>query len=404
MADRTVLISGAGIAGPALAHWLSRYGYQPTIVERAPAPRPGGQAVDIRGVARGVTERMGIMPAVRAARVNEQGFAYVDSAGRWSARMPAELFGGEGIVAEIEILRGDLSRILYDATGAHTEYLFGDSVTSLAEDADGVAVTFERAAPRRFDLVVGADGTHSRVRALAFGDEDRLVRPLGAYTAFFSLPEEFDNQGWFLMHNAPGRRMAAIRSERGHGTQAMFAFASPPLRYDRGDTAAQKRILAETFAGMGWEVPRLLAALRDTTDLYFDLYGQVRLDRWACGRVVLLGDAGYSPSPLTGMGTSLALVGAYVLAGELAAAGGDHALAFPRYEAALRGYAAQCQKLPPGGISGFLPRGALAIRLRNLSMGMMTRWPLRALMAKAFQKADAITLPDYATPAAAPRD
>jgi 2-polyprenyl-6-methoxyphenol hydroxylase-like FAD-dependent oxidoreductase len=394
----SVLISGAGIAGPALAYWLRRYGFAVTVVERAPAPRPGGQAVDLRGAGRDVVERMGVMPDVLATRVHERGFAYVDSAGRWRARMPAELFGGEGIVAEVEILRGDLANILYEATRDGTEYLFGDSVASLAETDGGVAVTFEKAAPRTFDLVVGADGVHSRVRALAFGDESGFVHSLGAYGAFFSLPEGFDSHGWMLFHGLPGRRMAGIRSERGHGAQAMFAFASPPLRLDRGDLAAQKRVLADRFAGGGWEVPRLLEAMWQAPDLYFDVYGQVRMDTWSRGRVVLLGDAGYSPSPLTGLGTSLALVGAYVLAGELAAAAGDHRVAFARYEAELRAYVTQAQKLPPGGIKGFLPAGAAAIRMRNVSMRMMTAWPLRALMAKVFQKADAITLKDYATP------
>jgi 2-polyprenyl-6-methoxyphenol hydroxylase-like FAD-dependent oxidoreductase len=390
-----VLISGAGIAGPALAHWLRRFGYTPTVVERAPAIRAGGQAVDIRGAAREVTEWMGIMPAVRAARVDERGFAYVDDRGRMLARMPADMFGGDGIVAEIEILRGDLARILYEATASDTEYLFDDSIAGLAEDERGVTVTFERSAPRRFDLVVGADGTHSRVRALAFGEESRFVHPLGAYGAFFSLPDGIDSDGWMLMYGMPGRRMAAVRSERGTRAQAMFAFAGPPGRYERTDLARQKRLLADTFAGAGWLVPRLLAAMWDAPDMYFDMYGQVRMDTWTRGRVVLLGDAGYSPSPLTGMGTSLALVGAYVLAGELAMARGDHVGAFRRYEAELRGYVAQCQKLPPGGINAFLPRGATAIRMRNLSMRMMTRWPMRAVLARTFARADAITPRDY---------
>jgi len=185
----------------------------------------------------------------------------------------------------------------------------------------------------------------------------------------------------------------------------MFAFASPPLEYDRGDIEAPKRLLADRFAGVDWLVPRMLAAMREAPDFYFDIYGQVRMDAWTRGRVALLGDAGYSPSPLTGLGTSLALVGAYVLAGELAAAGGDHAAAFAAYEREMRDYVAQCQQLPPGGVKGFLPRGAAGIRMRNVSMHMMTRWPLRKLVAKVFQKADAITLKDYPAMArTAPRD
>jgi 2-polyprenyl-6-methoxyphenol hydroxylase-like FAD-dependent oxidoreductase len=367
----TVLISGAGIAGPALAYWLARYGFHPTVVERAPAPRPG---------------------------VDERGFAYVDEHGRPLVRMPADLFGGEGIVAEIEILRGDLSAILYEATRHDTEYLFDDSVSELAQDDDGVKVRFERAAPRRFDLVVGADGVHSRVRGLAFGAagaEAACVAPLGGYTAFYTVADRIDTGHWFLMHNAPGARVAGVRPDREGNVKAMFSFASPPLAYDRRDVQAQQRILVDRFAGVGWLVPRLLTAVGDAPDFYFDVLGQVHLDRWSAGRVVLLGDAGYSASPLAGLGTSLAIVGAYVLAGELAGADGDHRTAYARYEAELRGYVRQAQQLPPGALRGFLPATRTAIRLRNLAMRTSTRWPWRLLTARAFGKADAITLREY---------
>src|SRR5882724_3138917 len=178
MVNQTVLISGAGIGGPALAFWLRRYGFASTVVEVAPAPPPGGHAVDLRGAGREVVERMGLLDTVRAERVDERGFAYVDGRGRWTARMPADLFGGEGMVAEIEIMRGNLTRILYDATRHGTEYLFGDRITGLAEDGDGVKVTFAGGTVRRFDIVVGADELHSGVRRLAFGPA-RCVRPAG---------------------------------------------------------------------------------------------------------------------------------------------------------------------------------------------------------------------------------
>ncbi|HEX6498046.1 MAG TPA: FAD-dependent monooxygenase [Micromonosporaceae bacterium] len=406
---KTVLISGAGIAGPALAFWLRRYGFEPTVVERAGAPRPGGQAVDVRGAARDVVDRMGIMSEVRRLSLDERGFAYVEQSGRQVAWMPADHFGGEGIVAEIEINRGDLSRVLYEATRDEVEYLFDDSIHELVQDDAGVKVTFLRHAPRTFDLVIGADGVHSRVRALAFGDESSFVRPLGAYHAYFTLPHPVDTGGWFEMYSLPGRRMAAIRpgartdSDRAgdpdrphpHGSTAMFSFASAELDYDRRDVERQKQILAETFAGAGWRVPLLLDAMWHAPDFYFDAFCQVQMDRWATGRTALLGDAGYSPSPLTGLGTSLALVGAYVLAGELAAADGDHRVAFARYQDELRDYVRQCQRLPPGGIGGFLPAGRHKIWLRNRSMRLMTSRPLRRLVARVFATADSITLKRY---------
>ena len=179
MTTRSVLISGGGIAGPALAHWLSRLGFAVTVVECAPAPRAGGQAVDLRGAARTVAERMGLLDEIRAVGLEQRGIAWVRSDGSIAARMAADAFGGEGIVSEIEVLRGDLAGVLHDATRAGTEYVFGDTVTALHEDDDGVTVTFESSPPRRFDLVVGADGTHSAVRALAFGPETECTAAAG---------------------------------------------------------------------------------------------------------------------------------------------------------------------------------------------------------------------------------
>ncbi|MEU7019253.1 FAD-dependent monooxygenase [Streptomyces sp. NPDC046203] len=408
MTNNGILISGAGIAGPALAYWLREQGFTVTVVERAPAPRPGGQTVDLRGAGRTVVERMGLMDRARAESVDQRGLALVDTRGRVTARVPADSFGGEGIVSEIEILRGDLARLLYEATVPGTEYLFDDTITHLAEDADGVTVTFEKAAPRRFGLVVGADGPHSVVRSLAFGPEREIVRPLGLYTAWFTATGlDLGLDGWYLMHNAPGGLVASARPGRLPGEiKAGFSFrTAEPLAYDRRDSAAQRALVAERFARVGWEAPKLVRAMHTADDFFFDSMGQVRLDRWSRGRVVLLGDAGYCATPLTGLGTSLALVGAYVLAGELAAAGGDHRLALRRYDTVLRPYVDQAQELPPGGASGYAPSGQLGIRMRDLSMRSMTRWPLRNLLAAQFAKAGAIALPDYATTAnaAAPR-
>ncbi|TCO59542.1 FAD-dependent monooxygenase [Actinocrispum wychmicini] len=395
MVNRTVLIAGAGIGGPALAFWLRRHGFTSTVVEVAPAPRPGGHAVDLRGAGREVVERMGLLDTVRAESVDERGFAYVDRRGRWTTKMPADLFDGEGMVAEIEIMRGDLARILHDATRDGTEYLFDDRIAELTEDGDGVKVTFASGTVRRFDIVVGADGLHSGVRQLVFGPEQEFVRHLGGYMAYFTVPDPGDLDNWFLMHGAPGGLVAGIRPENGGTAKAMLAFTSPPLTYDRRDVLAQQQILRAKFTGAGWLVPQMLAAMPGAGDFYFDSLSQVHIGQWHRGRTVLLGDAGYCGSPLAGLGTSLALVAAYVLAGELAATPDDHKAAFARYQDEMRGYVKQCQTLPPGGMKSFAPNSALMIRMRNVSMTMMTRWPLRALAAKQFQKADAITLKDY---------
>ncbi len=287
--------------------------------------------------------------------------------------------------------------MLYDATLPEAEYLFDDTVTALDQDDDGVTVTFEKAAPRRFALVVGADGLHSVVRSLAFGPEAGHVRPLHLYNAWFTATGTLDLEGWYQMFNAPGGLVASARPGRlPREIKAGLSFrTSAPLAYDRRDTAAQQDEVARRFAGAGWEVPRLLSAMRDASDFFFDSMGQVHMADWSRDRVVLLGDAGYCPTPLTGLGTSLALVGAYVLAGELAAADGDHRVAFRRYDEVMRPYVDQAQQLPPGGAAGYAPSSTLAIRLRALSMRAMHHWPVKNLLAAQFAKADDITLPDY---------
>ncbi len=394
--NKGILISGASIAGPALAYWLRARGIRTVIIERAPAPRPGGQAVDLRGAGRTVVERMGLMDRVRALTLDQRGIAWVDAGGRVTARMPADSFGGEGIISEIEILRGDLAQVLYEATAPDTEYLFDDTVTGLDQDDGGVTVTFANAAPRRFSLVIGADGLHSAVRTLAFGPETGSVRPLGCYTAWFTAPAADDLDRWYLMHNATGGRVASLRPGRlPNETKAGLSFRSAPLRYDRRDLDQQRDILVSRFAGVGWKVPWLLDAMREAPDFTFDELGQVHLDHWSTGRVALLGDAGYCPTPLTGLGTSLALVGAYVLAGELGAADGDHRAALARYEQVMRPYVTRGQQLPPGGVRAYAPHRALSIRLQAASMRSMTRWPMRSLLAGQFAKAGGITLPDY---------
>jgi 2-polyprenyl-6-methoxyphenol hydroxylase-like FAD-dependent oxidoreductase len=401
MRNGRVLISGAGVAGLALAYWLRRYGFSPTLVERAPALRSGGQAIDIRGVARDVVERMGIMDAVRAHHTGTHGIAYVDAFGKRLASMSGEAFGDSGgIIAEIEILRADLVRIMHEAVGETVDYIYDDVITDLTEGEDGVKATFRHAPARSFDLVVGADGLRSGVRTLAFGQESEFVHDLGYYTAFFSARTQVDFDGWELMYNLPagngvGGRVAILYPIRNTGeVRAMLSFVTPSSSEYLRDVDAQKQLLARVFDGAGWELPGLLEQLKHTDDLYFARVGEVRIDRWSSGRAVLLGDAAFGGS--LGMGTSMALVGAYVLAGELAAASGDHRVAFDGYEREMREYVAVNQKRPPGGTSGFAPRTRRGIWFRNQFMRLLPHLPGKGMMMGGIQKAaNSITLKEY---------
>ncbi|GAB2975811.1 FAD-dependent monooxygenase [Amycolatopsis acidiphila] len=391
-----VLISGASIAGPTLGYWLRRYGCTVTVVERAPAPREGGQAVDLRGVAREVIERMGLMPQVRACHTGVVGMSAVDRDNRRLWNWGSDLSGHSGgIIADIEILRADLGRILYDATREDVEYLFDESIAALRQDADGVDVTFAGGTSRRFDVVVGADGLHSGVRRLAFGPASGFTRDQGYYKVIFATDADVPLTDWQLMYVMPGRKRAALYPTRTGRTRGMFFFAGPPLDYDRRDVARQKQIVAEAMAGEGWQVPRMLESMWETTDFYFDRESMVTIEEWSRGRVALVGDAAFGGS--AGMGTSMAVVGAYVLAAELAAAGGEHARAFARYRDVLDRYVTENRKPMPGGTNLFLPKGRAMITAGNVLTKLMLAGPWRSMLTGDLQgKADGVTLENYA--------
>jgi 2-polyprenyl-6-methoxyphenol hydroxylase-like FAD-dependent oxidoreductase len=386
-----VLISGASIAGPALAYWLGRYGFRPTVVEVAPALRTGGNAVDFRGpLHMGVLAKMGVLDELRAVQTGGTAMRFVDEHGDKLMEWPAGLAGGD-----VEVLRGDLARILCAAGADTTEYLFGDRITALDESPAGVDVTFASGRQRRFDLVIGADGVHSAVRRLTFGDESRFVRHLGYYVAGWDVPNEWGLTRDLVMHNAPGR-MAGVGGDHRDPTRAgaFMVFRSPVLAYDRHDVAAQKRILRSRYAGLGWLTPRLLEALDTAPDLYFDQICRVDNPTWSRGRVTLVGDAACGAT-IGGQGNGTAVVAAYVLAGELAATAGDHRVAFPRYERLIGAFARRTQK--GGDTTGMFlaPKTARGIRLRNYLNNR--KWFLDLTFKIAADRSTDITLPDYAT-------
>jgi 2-polyprenyl-6-methoxyphenol hydroxylase-like FAD-dependent oxidoreductase len=391
--NQTVLISGASIAGPALAYWLDQYGFRVTVVEKAPALRPGGQAVDFKGRSqRTVLERMGVWDEIQQRRTGRFDTMYLDADGRELAVMTGEFTGGD-----VEILRGDLTAILYERTRSRCEYRFGDSIAALTETADGVRAEFEHGAARTFDLVVGADGIHSRVRRLVFGPERDFVRHLGYYYCVAGAPgwghdarrrERLIARAW----NAPGRMAARGGSKGSH----LYLFASGELAGARDDVAAQRRLITEKFAGMGGEVPSMLAELDRLDDFYLDSIAQVQMKgRYTSGRVALVGDAGYG-NTLGGFGTGLAVVGAYVLAGELAAADGDHTAGYARYDEIMGRYVKSTSFSNVGRFMA--PKTGWGIRGRNWLLGSRAF----GLMMKYGDKAvNDIDLADYPTIAGA---
>ncbi|BCK55776.1 FAD-dependent monooxygenase [Nocardia wallacei] len=395
-----VLVSGGGIAGNAVALQLLRAGARVTVLERADAPRPGGQAVDLRGPSREVAERMGLMPGIRKYQLQELGMAYVDARGREFATMPMEMFDGKGPVAEIEITRGDLNQVLLDevtGAGGELDYRYGDWIEALRQDDTGVEVTCASGRTGRFDLVVGADGVHSATRRLAFGPEERFATFLGGYGAFFTIPTPPDvRPGWFAMYRMRSVALG-IRPDGDPSTaKAMITVrmdANPALRRD---VSAQHRLIRDMLAGGGWHAPLVLEAMRTTPDFYFDELARIDMPTLSAGRVTLAGDAGYCGSPMTGMGTAMALVGAYILAGEIASTPDDLPAALARYEEKVTPFLAEAKQMPGGGIKMMLPHTRIGAALSRTSARVMMSRPLRPVMMKAFfSDTDSYELPTY---------
>ena len=368
MSHKKILISGASIAGPTLAYWLNRFGFEVTIVERAESLRLGGQNVDIKGAAQKIAQWMGIEEEIRAADTGELGVRFVDENDVVKAALPK----GESNLgtSELEIFRGDLVKILYKHTEDKVEYLFGNQITALNEKDDTVSVTFQNGEIRDFDLVICADGIRSRTRQLIFGDEP-FVRPVGLYVSYFTIPRGPSDSRWARWYNATNSRVIVMRPDNEGTTRASFSFMSEPMGYEKLSLEEQKQLLRDKFSDAGWEAKRVLAAMEENSDLYFDAISQVIAPRWSKGRCAMTGDAAFCPSPLTGMGVSLSVVGAYILAGELSRHA-NYADAFAAYDKAFRPYVTKIQKLPPGVPALAHPKTKMGIFFLNTILNVIS--------------------------------
>lgn len=387
-ARRTVLISGASIAGPALAFWLNRYGYAVTVVEKAATLRSGGYPVDVRGTALEVVRRMGILPRLEDAHVDTRRFTFLDGDGTTVASIAPHIVDGSAAGRDLEVRRGDLTDALYTAIRDDVEFMFDDSVDVLDQSGHGVDVTFRGGGRRTFDMVFGADGLHSRTREFLFGPEKQFHRYLGYCFAGFTLPNTLGLSHEIMMWNTPGRAAALYAVGDSDEVHAFLTFARPEPPSDAlRDPAAQRDLFASVFADAGWEVPRLIAELSEADDLFADVVSQIRMPRWSRGRVALVGDAAYAPSFLTGQGSSLALVGAYMLAASLAER--DAAAGFAAYEHGTRGFVTLNQDQIGRGDATLFPTTARALEQRNDMLRTLGTMPADGRPAHS-----ALTLPD----------
>ncbi len=407
MTKLNILISGSGLSGPVAGYFLAVAGHRVTLLERAPTLRIAGQQIDVRGAAYKIIQRMGLEQSIREKATEEQGLQFVNSDGSVIGEFPVG--EGKGFSSDTEVIRGDLAGILYDAAvEAGVSCIFGDHISAvdqLDSAANGeVHVTFANSGETHdYDILIIADGLGSRTRSLVFGEKSaNAVRSLGQYAAYFTIPYHGPDGTWSRWYNATGGRLILLRPDNNGTTRVWLSVMSDDTEKMRGlvrksDVEVQKQFLRDNFTDVGFEAERVLRGMDVAEDFYMDEIGQVKMDSWSAGRAVLVGDAGYCPSPISGMGASVAITGAYVLAGEIASHADDYEAAFAGYEERLRPFVNSAQKLPPGAPGMANPRTAWGIWAFNKMIGFASWSGVAALMRKMSGgiSADGIVLPDY---------
>jgi len=394
-----ILISGAGIAGPTLAYWLLQYGIKPTIVEESPALRRGGYVIDFWGAGVDIAERMGLSEEIKSNGYQMREVRIVNERGEQVAGFPAAAFARATRGRFTSLPRGDLASAIFRRIQDQAETMFGDSISSIEQSEAAVHVRFKSGQERDFDLVIGADGLHSRVRELVFGPQEKFEKYLGYKVAAFEAPGyEPRDELTYVMYTQVGQQVGRF-ALRGNSTMFLFIFEDRSFGSRQPkDIEINKAILHERFERSGWECPQILEALQHTKELYFDRVSQVRMNSrqglWTQGRVTLLGDAAFCVSLLAGQGSALAMVAAYILAGELYRSKGNYAEAFSRYQQLFAPFVAQKQKAALRFAGSFAPHSRLSLILRNKIMNLM-RIPWIADLAIGRGFSDKIVLPDY---------
>jgi 2-polyprenyl-6-methoxyphenol hydroxylase-like FAD-dependent oxidoreductase len=395
MKRKSVLVSGAGIAGPALAYWLRYRGFEPVLIERAAHFREGGYMIDFWGVGYDVAERMNLIPRLREAGYIIDRVKFVDEGGRTRSGFDAKMLRRALGNRFFSLPRGDLARAIFDTTADNIETIFGDSITAIHEDPEGLDVQFKHGRARRFDLVTGCDGLHSAVREIVWDQENEFEKYLGYYCAsFITTNHPHREEQAYTSYAEPGGSISRY-ALRGGRTAFLFIFACEQPLVQSPDPASGKAVLLDRFKHDRWmEVPEILKRLETCDDLYFDSVSQVRMPSWSRGRVTLVGDAAYCPSLLAGEGAGFALAGAYILSGELQRANGDHLLAYRAYEQRFRSFIERKQHSASQFATSFTPKTRLGLFVRDLVLRLTAFSPVSAWLTRRFVT-DQFELPDY---------
>lgn len=395
---KRILVSSASIAGPSVAYWLDYFGFDVTVIERSEAVRGGGYPIDLRGPAVEIVDHMGILSQAKETHIDARRITFLRPDGSIAASIRPEQITGGVENRDIELPRGELTKLLHGLTRDRSvRYIFSESFASLEDGGDSVNVTFQSGTTETFDVVIGADGLHSNTRRLILGPEDPLTRYLGYCYNGFTMPNFLELSHESVTYTpAPGRYAVLSAVKDSPTLHAFLIFASEELPFSRHqDAESQKRLTAEKFAGIGWDVPKLVEAMQQADDLYYDVMSQIHLDRWSEGRVALIGDAAFAPSFLSGQGSSLALIGAYILAGELASRD-DPADAFAAYEKLMRPYAEANQNLAGEGTNVLLPRTQEDIDARDQALASLRYAHSAPPPGYASREAhSSLQLPDY---------
>lgn len=394
MKNKNILISGAGIAGTSLAFWLKKFGFNPTIIEISPTFREGGYAIDFMGAGFDVAEKMGIVSALEQADINVSKLSFVDKNDHEKGSMDYGKIKKLMNNRAITLLRGDLAKVIYNHLDKDIEVIYGDTICKIDQDDEKVTVTLKSGDIRTFDLLVGADGLHSNVRNMIFGKESQFEIFLGYYTSSFTIKNfSFKDKG-FSMFNVPNKQVA-IYSSGENETTTFFIFTSPEKKeFEYHDIEKQKQILKNEFMNIGWKCNELLSEMDTTKDFYFDSISQIQMDTWSKGRITLVGDACECPSLLSGKGSTLAMVGSYILAGELKQADGHYPIAFENYEKILKPFMDKKQKSAQTFAKSFVPKSNFGIWIRNLTFKLISL-PLISNLAMNQFKDNGLHLKEY---------